>query len=93
MKRAKIALITLFAIAIAGSALTFKTKKSSAFELYGCSTQDTHVCDLDLGAVPGCLSTNGTFSICDTFSPNNTISCTSDCDCGTFKYNSCAIPN
>jgi hypothetical protein len=85
MKKAKIMLLAIAVVGIAGSALPFKASKFGSFELYGCTATLNGQCSKDLGAITGVVVPAGEHSISGATS-SSTNACTSDAQCGTVVY-------
>jgi hypothetical protein len=89
MKKEQIMPLAFLIAGIAGGAFAFKSKKFGLIELYGCDVYATQSCTLDKGPIYGCVSPLGTNFVYGVTSPNPTLSCTTDSDCGVVIFNFC----
>lgn len=85
MKKAKMFLVAIAVVGIAGGAVAFKAQKFNSLPYFGCGAD--RQCDNSKTAIPlSKVSTNVNDPVQNGVTTSSTQSCTTDADCGSFHY-------
>jgi hypothetical protein len=85
MKKAKIMLLAVAIVGIAGTAMAFKAHKFGNFQLVGCTSPVNGTCSKTPVTITGFVTSAGEQTIDGTLT-SSTKTCTSDHDCGVVVY-------